>query len=46
MILCVCCVMYWDLEMNVEDLVKKGICFNFLCDVKLGVEVMMIGSIG
>jgi len=44
--LCVRRATYWDEEMQKEDPAKKGICSNFLCDAKPGMEVTMTGPTG
>lgn len=43
--LCVRRATYWDPEMGKEDPAKKGLCSNFLCDGKVGDEVLMTGVI-
>jgi len=44
--LCVRRATYWDPETNAEDPAKKGICSNFMCDAKVGTEIMMTGPTG
>jgi len=44
--LCVRRATYWDPEMGKEDPAKKGICSNFLCDAKPGVDVQLTGPTG
>ncbi|KAL5222490.1 hypothetical protein ABZP36_027203 [Zizania latifolia] len=43
--LCVRRTVYYDPETGKEDLSKKGICSNFLCDSKLGDKVQITGYI-
>jgi hypothetical protein len=42
--LCVRRAVYNDPETGKEDPAKKGICSNFLCDAKVGDEIMMTGA--
>ena len=44
--LCVRRAVYWDKELGREDPAKKGICSNFLCDAKPGVELQITGPTG
>ena len=44
--LCVRRATYWCPELKADDPAKKGICSNFLCDTKPGVEVSMTGPAG
>ena len=44
--LCVRRATYWDDEMKADDLAKKGICSNFLCDTQPGDDVQLTGPAG
>merc|ERR1719240_1592938 len=44
--LCVRRAVYWDKELGREDPAKKGVCSNFLCDAKPGVELQITGPTG
>ena len=44
--LCVRRATYWCPEMKKEDPAKKGVCSNYLCDAKPGLEVKLTGPSG
>jgi ferredoxin--NADP+ reductase len=44
--LCVRRATYWCPELKAEDLAKKGVCSNFLCDAKAGDVVKLTGPSG
>lgn len=44
--LCVKRALYWDPELKAFDPAKKGICSNYLCDLKPGDEVLLTGPAG
>jgi len=44
--LCVRRATYWDEEMGKDDPAKQGVCSNFLCDAKVGDDIMLTGPSG
>jgi len=44
--LCVRRATYWCPELKADDPAKKGVCSNFLCDIKPGDEVKLTGPTG
>ena len=44
--LCVHWVNYYCPELQADDPTKKGICSNYICDIKPGDEIKMVGPVG
>jgi len=44
--LCVRRATYWCPELKADDPAKKGVCSNFLCDIKPGDEIKLTGPTG